>query len=165
MEHILKNPTNSLPSDEFTYNEVLLIDAIFVKNIRYCKYKGMYSAYRKISDIRVLICYFIGTKYKYTDTRKIQIIQYINNINVPFNVSNDKLIKHRMGVFYYNYLPTIERMLCESKIDSKLYLSDDLINDSIFKYKIFVNEEGIKILFDYSISEMLEPIVLHSFAE
>ena len=165
MEHILKNPTNSLPPDEFTYNEVLLINAIFVKDIRYCKYKGMYAAYRKISDIRVLICYFIGPKYKYTDTRKIQIVQYIDNIHVQFSVSNDKLIKHRMGVFYYNYLPTIERMLCESKIDSKFYLSDDLINDSIFKYKICVSEEGIKILFDYNISAARGPIGLSNFAE
>jgi hypothetical protein len=151
MEHISEHH-NTLPHNEFSCNEVLLINEIFVHDICYCKYKGMYAAYRKISDTRVLICYFIGTKYKYTDTRKIQIIQYIDNKYAPFSASNDKLIKHRMHEFYYKYLPTIERMLCESILDSKLNISDDLINNNIFKYELHIDGNGNPtIKFNYGI--------------
>jgi len=71
------------PKFEFSYNEEMLIAQIFnnISNLVdipswcYGKYNGIDAAIQHISSNHIWICYFIGNTYRYTDTRKIRLIQ------------------------------------------------------------------------------------------
>lgn len=144
MQQEIENTFQSLPPIDYSYNEISLLFAILKYNIKYCKYRGMDAVCRKLSAKHILICYFIGIKNQYTDTRKLQILQYIDNEPIPFDATYCKLINNRMYEFYCDYLPAMERMLYKSKINSELGISDDLSddNDNIFKYELHINSIG-----------------------
>jgi hypothetical protein len=159
-DEIEQNSTSLQPMD-FSYNEVMLIYAVFnhrkYRNTRFCKYIGLNAAYRKIGSNHILICYFIGPTFRYTYTRKLQVIQYINNKYVPFNKTYNQLIKSRMSEFYYICLPAIESMIYEFRSNSSGNSSEEDImdlsdkNDNIFKYRIHVCNGEPKIRYDYDI--------------
>lgn len=154
MQQEIENTLKSLLPIEYTYNEISLLFAILKYNIKYCKYKGMNAVYRKISETHILVCYFIGKPNQYTNTRKLQILQYIDNEQISFDKTYSKLINNRMYEFYCDYLPAIEHILYKSKINSQLDISDDLSdnNDNIFKYELHINCIGNPtIRFNYNI--------------
>lgn len=154
MQQEIENTLKLLPPIEYTYNEIALLFAILKYNIKYCKYKGMNAVYRKLSETHILVCYFIGKPNQYTNTRKLQILRYIDNEQIPFDKTYSKLINTRMYEFYCDYLPEMERMLYKSKINSQLDISDDLSdnNDNIFKYELHINKIGNPtIRFNYDI--------------
>ena len=141
------------PKFEFSYNEEMLIAQIFnnisidqpsklgdVPSWCYGKYNGIDAAIQHISSNHIWICYFIGNTYRYTDTRKIRLIQYIDNKYVKFDETTETRIKQAVHKFYYEYLPIIEM---------EIYKSGYKLDENILKYKIDIVNGEIKIRYDY----------------
>jgi len=154
MQKEIHKTRKSLQPIEYSYNEMLLLFDILKYNIKYCKYNGMNAVYRKLSEKHILICYFVGPQNIYTNTRKLQILQYIDNELIPFDAEYCKFINNRIYEFYCIYLPAMENILYKSKINSQLHISDDLSNenDNIFKYELHIDSIGNPtIRFNYGI--------------
>lgn len=141
------------PKFEFSYNEEMLIAQIFnnisidqpsklgyVPSWYYYKYNGIDAAIQRIRSNYTWICYFIGNPYRYTDTRKIRLIQYIDNKYVKFDETMETCIKQAVHKFYYEYLPIIEM---------EIYKSGHKLDENIFKYKMEIVDGEIKIRYDY----------------
>ena len=156
---------SSLPLIEFSYNEVMLLTHVFNTQPQYGRYNGIPAACRLISNNRILVGYFVGKSNGYTDTRKIQLIlyddlklstnaeTYVSCKYIQFNEKMTNIIYHRMRKFYYEYLPAIESEILDFKLNN--YLPDMTsnltdTNDNIFKYRINVINNDIKIRFLYS---------------
>ena len=134
---------------EFSSNELMLLTKIFNDTYPdYCKYNGLDAALWRISSNHIWVCYFVGATYRYTDTRKLRLIQYIDNKYVKLDEATEALIRSRVHEFYYEYLPRIENEMLNYALENE-FNSTGGVDTDIFKYKIFIVNGKVKIKFDY----------------